>query len=113
VLAKVLVLLGLSLQRVFPLAPAGLRPPVHEDRATHGWLDLAADAFAHPEGRDWVAGPPLDLLVVLAVLAENGPVAECAGGEVLFLEGWHGGYAGSEYPPLLWFNRLRLTSAFK
>jgi len=88
-LAKISVLLGLSLQRVFPLAPAGLRPSVHEDRAAHGWLDLAADASAHPEGRDWVAGPTLDLLVVLSVLAEDCPVAEDFGSEVLFLEGWH------------------------
>jgi hypothetical protein len=88
-LAKVPVLLGLSFQRVFPLAPAGLRPPVYEDRATHCWLDLAADASAHPEGRDWVAGPTLDLLVMLSVLAEHGPVAEDFVGEVLFLEGWH------------------------
>ena len=88
-LAKISVLLGLSSEGVFPLAPAGLGPSIHEDRATHCWLDLAADASAHPEGRDWVAGSTLDLLVVLSVLAENGPVAELAGREVLFLEGWH------------------------
>jgi hypothetical protein len=34
----------------------------------------------------------LDLLVMLSVLAENGPVAELAGREVLFLEGGHVGY---------------------
>jgi hypothetical protein len=92
-LAKVSVLLGLSSEGVFPLAPAGLRPPIYEDRATHCWLDLAADASAHPEGRDWVTGPTLDLLVVDLVLLEDGPVTECFVGEVLFLEGWHVGQA--------------------
>jgi hypothetical protein len=88
-LAKVSILLGLSSEGVFPLAPAGLRPSVYKDRAAHGWLDLAADASAHPEGRDWVAGAFLDLLVVDLVLLEDGPVTECFVGEVLFLEGGH------------------------
>jgi len=79
---------------MFPLAPAGLGSAIKEDRSTHGWLDLAADALADPEGRDRVTGPFLDLLVVIAVLADDCPVAELFGGEVLFLEGGH--LVGSE-----------------